>query len=99
MKNEKYLRRRLSSSRFVVCPFPGHSVVASAVSVRLSVPQALPVAPVRKLVETWSLMVGSKRGTSSKEVVNKVDPTLGVRVLKMKEVRDVGGGLQDSHCR
>lgn len=47
VENEKNLRMRLSSSRFVVGPFPGHSVVASAVSVRLAVPQALSVAPVR----------------------------------------------------
>lgn len=90
------------SARGVVGPVPGPSVVAAAGPAPLAVPQALPVAPavasVPKAVETWSVVVRSKKGNSSKEVVKKVvdevGPTLGVRVHEVKEVRDGGAVIR-----
>lgn len=90
------------AARGVVGPAPGPSV-AAAVAAPLVVSQtvpAVPVAvPVRKPVETWSVVVRSKKGKSSKEVVKKVvdevGPTLGVRVHEVKEVRDGGAVISN----
>lgn len=89
------------AARGVVGPASGPSV-AAAVAAPLVVQQTLPAAPaaapVRKPVETWSVVVRSKKGSSSKEVVKKVvdevGPTLGVRVHEVKEVRDGGAVIR-----
>lgn len=87
-----------------VCPVPGPSsgvavsqgpaLVSAAAPV--NVPSA--VAPAVRPVETWSVVVKGKKGTSSKEVVKKVveevGPTLKVRVHEVKETRDGGAVIR-----